>query len=507
MLTIFKYFLALNILLAIPLVAEKQLNVGSKRFTESYILAEIIVTTAKKADEAKIFFKPGLGNTGIVFAALQSGVIDLYPDYTGTIVREILHAEPQYFTDLEEIRKKLKPMGFGITNSLGFSNSYALAIARDLADKLQIRKISDLQKYPHLNLGFSQEFLGRTDGWQGLKEVYALSHELALGIDHSLAYEALEKNQIDVTDVYTTDPKIQKYNLILLQDDKHFFPSYQAVIIYRLDIPTKCKETWKEIQKVIGSIDKDQMIAMNQRAEEGEDFATIAQDFLDNKGAIFVTKEIHETFWQKIFDNDLWNLTYQHFYLTFLSLFVATLIGIPLGIIAAKYNLFSQAILTTISVVQTIPSLALFAFLIPILGQIGTVPALIALSLYALLPIVRNTYMGLKSIPVPIQESAIALGLSDWFRLLSIDVPLASPSIMTGIQTAAVINVGMATIAALIGAGGYGERIISGLALNDYSLLLAGAIPACIFALIVQYGFDFFNKYIIPKGLQKEKSE
>src|SRR5262249_36534227 len=154
------------------------------------------------------------------------------------------------------------------------------------------------------------------------------------------------------------------------------------------------------------------------------------------------------------------------------------------GILSAFSPVARHVILNFVGAIQTIPSLALFAFLIPLLQQIGTVPALIALFLYALLPIVRNTYAGLSDIPKPLYESAVVLGLPLFARLRLVELPLASRSIFAGIKTAAVMCVGMATIAAFIGAGGLGERIVMGLALNDNEILLSGAIPACLLAII-----------------------
>jgi osmoprotectant transport system permease protein len=150
-------------------------------------------------------------------------------------------------------------------------------------------------------------------------------------------------------------------------------------------------------------------------------------------------------------------------------------------------------------VLQTVPSLALLAFLIALLDRIGTLPAIAALFLYALLPIVRNTEAGLSAIPRGLTQSALALGLSRRDRLLLIELPLAAPLIVAGVRTAAVINVGTATIAAFVGAGGYGERIVAGLAVNDHALLLAGAVPAAAMALAIEWGFNAVER-CLPAG-------
>jgi osmoprotectant transport system permease protein len=155
-----------------------------------------------------------------------------------------------------------------------------------------------------------------------------------------------------------------------------------------------------------------------------------------------------------------------------------------------------------VGLLQTVPSLALLAVLIALTGRIGIAPAIAALFLYALLPIVHNTASGLADIPGHLRETAQALGISQGARLRLIELPLAARSILAGIKTSAVINVGTATIAAFVGAGGYGERIVAGLAVNDSAMLLAGAVPAAMTALALQWGFDVLERWIIPAGLQ-----
>ena len=210
-----KLFLFLLAVFIFPVKAET-LKVGSKRFTESYILAEIIVRTAGDA-----VHRPGLGNTGIVFAALGAGSIDLYAEYTGTIAKEILKlgGDP----GMEALNRALAPMGFGVAVPLGFNNSYALAMRGERAQKLAIRTLSDLARHPELKLGLSQEFIGRADGWPGLKSAYGLPFTAPAGLDHGLAYEAVAAGKIDVMDIYTTDAKIERFSLRVLEDDRKFF--------------------------------------------------------------------------------------------------------------------------------------------------------------------------------------------------------------------------------------------------------------------------------------------
>jgi len=176
-------------------------------------------------------------------------------------------------------------------------------------------------------------------------------------------------------------------------------------------------------------------------------------------------------------------------------------LSIPLGILAFKYKQLGQMILGIVGMIQTIPSLAILVFMIPFFG-IGNAPAIVALFLYSLLPIVRNTYVGLDEISPQLKESAQALGLPTMARLRLIELPLASRSILAGIKTSAIINIGTATLGALIGAGGYGQPILTGIRLDDISLILQGAIPAAVLALLVQGLFELAEKWIVPKGLQ-----
>ena len=457
------------------------LKIGSKRFTESYILGEILMRQAGDA-----LHRPGLGNTGIVLAALKAGAIDLYPEYTGTIAREILKLEGDF--GLERLNRELAPLGLGVAVPLGFNNGYALAMREERAQALGIRTLSDLVRHPEVKPGLSQEFIGRVDGWPALKAGYGFAFATPPGLDHGLAYEALAAGKIDLMDIYTTDAKIERYKLRVLEDDRKVFPRYDAVLLYRLEVPRRFPEAWRAIAALEGKIDASRMIRMNAAAElEGRSFAEAAA-LMD--GGAAKGPAASRSFLGALFGPDFWRLTGQHLLLVFASLAAGVAIGVPLGVAAAKLPRAAQFILGTVGVIQTIPSLALFAFLIAAMGTIGMGPALIALFLYALLPIVRSTHAGVTGLGKGMRQAAMALGLAPRDRLWRIEIPLALPSILAGIKTSAVINVGTATIAAFIGAGGYGERIAAGLALNDGVTLLSGAIPAAALALLVQAAFE-----------------
>jgi osmoprotectant transport system permease protein len=467
--------------------AEDVLRVGSKRFTESYILGEIVAQTA--APTVKVVHRQGLGNTAIVFAALKSGSIDVYPEYTGTIALEILQHKGAM--SLPEINRELAPLGLGAAVPFGFNNTYALAIRDSVGAQRKVHDISDLARQPDLRLGLSHEFLGRADGWPGLKQRYRLPQQ-PLGLDHGLAYEALRSGRIDVTDIYSTDAQIRQYGLRVLADDAGYFPRYDAVLLYRLDVAQRFPQAWHALQGLQGRISEADMIAMNAAAElDHTPFDAIARAWL---GHADVRTASRGGLVARLFDGNLWRLTREHLLLVALSVACAIAIGVPLGVLAAYVPRLKQMVMALVGVLQTIPSLALLAMLIPLLGTIGTVPALIALFLYALLPIVRNTATGIEQVPTGLKMAALALGLTPRDRLLYIELPLALPVILAGVKTAAVMSVGTATIAAFIGAGGYGERIATGLALNDNNMLLAGAIPAALLALLTQFAFEAIER-------------
>ncbi|MGM3273678.1 ABC transporter permease/substrate-binding protein [Ralstonia sp. 24A2] len=482
-------------------VAEQPLRIGSKRFTESYVLGEILTQTAAAHGPAE--HVPGLGNTAIVFAALKNGSIDVYPDYLGTIAAEILHlpqaqaANPDQAALLADVNRALAPMSLAAGVPLGFEDTYALAMREADAEREHIRTLADLATHPALRLGLSHEFLGRADGWPAIAARHALPQH-PTGLDHGVAYDALRARQVDVIDIYSTDAKIRREHLRVLDDTAHVFPRYDAVLLYRSDAAQKHAAQWQAITALTGRIQRDDMVAMNAAVElEGRSFSQVARQFLAGQHNAPAATPARAFFAQ--LTDGLWRLTQRHLTLVGISTGVAIVLGVPLGLAAARRRI-KQPILAVVGVLQTIPSLALLAMLIPIVGSIGVVPALIALALYALLPIVRNTIVGLEQVPDGLRDAALALGFTPAQRTRVVDLPLALPVILAGIKTAAVISVGTATIAAFIGAGGYGERIATGLALNDSATLLAGAIPAAVLALLVQGAFEVIEWWLRRHG-------
>ena len=473
--------------------------VGSKRFTESYVLGEVIRETLQ-AQGLQAEHRPGLGNTGVLEQALSSGAVDLYPEYTGTIVRELLKRDAPGNPTLAELNAWLAPRGLKAAVPLGFNNTYALAMLESRAAALGVSNISDLAgpRASGLRLGLSHEFLERGDGWPALQRAYRLPLVPGAGLDHGLAYDAVRAGKVDLIDIYATDAKVGRYALRVLVDDRAFFPKYDAVLLMRAEFDPA------PLARLAGRIDAASMIAMNAAVElDGQSFTQVAQRFLAGPGAgsssnaATAPQSARRTVWQRLFADDLGRLAWQHVMLVFGSLAVAVGVGVPLGVAAWKWPRSAGWVLGVVAVLQTIPSLALLAFLIAALGSIGFVPALIALFLYALLPIVRNTHAGLQGVPAGLAQAAASLGLTPAQALREVQLPLALPTVLAGVKTAAVINVGTATVAAFIGAGGFGERIVAGLAVNDSAAMLAGALPAAAMALVVQALFDAIERRLV----------
>ncbi len=489
---------------SVPAEPTGELTVGAKAFTESVTLAEI---ARFLGEETGAQFKPvsELGGTRVLWSALLSGEISAYPEYTGTIREELFSGER--LPDDDAIRKRLARVGISMTSPLGFNNTYAIGVKESLAQKLDLKSISDLNDYPSLKYGFGNEFMDRADGWPSLKAKYDLQPEDVQGMEHSLTYRALDANEIQVTDAYATDPNIRLYKLRILEDDKFHFPKYEAVYLYRTELEKTHPEFVAQLHSMAGKFDDQTMLSLNEQVElDHHSEAEVAAKFLRDHFQLDVTAEKNSLV-QRI-----WKTTLDHLFLVLTSLFAAILIGVPAGIICAKTKLPGQFILGFAEIVQTIPGLALLVFMGVIfiridLPSIGAFPVIVALFLYSLLPIIRNTLAGLNEIPASLQESATALGLNWFARLRLVELPLAAPLILTGIKTTAVINVGYAALGGLIGAGGYGQPIMTGLRLNSEALMLEGAIPAAVLALIAKWFFEFAERIVVPKGLRLKSAE
>ena len=498
------------VLLAIGLVPissqRKQVAIGSKKFTESVVLGEVVRMLVKDAGVGATHFRE-LGGTRLVFDALVNGDIDIYPEYTGTISQEIIGESES--GSIESIRGALASQGIVMGDPLGFNNTYALGMVRARAAELGIARISDLVRHPELVFGFSNEFVDRQDGWPNLQRHYGLPQQNVSGLDHDLAYRQLRLGAIDVIDVYSTDAKIDVYGLQVLEDDRAYFPRYDAVLLTRNDLATRHPNVVASIERLEGAISEDKMRRANSRVElEGVTEPQVAAEFVASNLGVQVTDQ------RATRGDRLRERAVEHIDLVRRSLIPAIVIGIPLGVIAAKNRIVGQALLAIVGIVQTVPSLALLVMLMPVTAYfglasvgLGSATAVVALTLYSLLPIVRNTHAGLVGISSDHAETALALGLPAITRLVEIELPLASRSILAGINTAAVINIGFATLGALIGAGGFGQPILTGIRLNDTSLILEGAIPAALLSLVAQALFVLAERIFVPVGLRLKPSE
>lgn len=482
-------------LLLACLSAAQSVTIGSKKFPESNILGAMVAQLARESG-LEVEHKADMGSTDIVWQALKGGGLAMYPEYTGTIWQQILKLDKK--PSMAEMRAALAKEGIGISDPLGYNNSYVLVMKEERAEKLGVRKISDLAKYPLLKVGIDPEFQGRPDGWQPLLNAYGLKFSSVRSLDHGLVYAAVDRGDLDLTDGYGTDAEIVDYKLRVLEDDREFFPAYYAVFLFREDAPKGALEAMRKLE---GKIDDDQMRQMNARVRKSGDHAAVAAGFLKEQGLLkpaVADKVVADSPAAKITE-----YTLVHLKLVGLSLLFAVLVGVPLGIAASRGGVGGAAILGAAGVIQTIPSLALLAMLVSVsfLG-ISQWTAVLALFLYSLLPIVRNTATGLQTISLAVRESAAALGLEPGAQLTKVYMPMASRTILAGVKTAAIINVGTAALAALIGAGGLGEPIINGLSRGDTNTVLMGAIPAAVLAILVQLLFDGLDRVIIPKGIR-----
>ncbi len=497
-----KHPLSICLILTIILVMgckrdDKRIIISSKLFTES-VLLENIVGLLLESKNVEVKHIEELGGTQFLWRALIRGDIDIYPDYTGTIAQEIFAGQEIHGNG--DIRRALKAYGIEMSRPLGFNNTYAIGMKKRLAKRLNIQNISDLKYHPTLKLGFSNEFMNRNDGWPGLKERYQLTQRNVQGLEHALAYQGLESDSIQAIDLYMTDAEIQYYDLKVLKDDLKYFPDYDAVLLYRTDAKKRIPRLTHALSELEGTISEQIMVKLNSQVKtkdkgKGKSEAYVAAQFLKQSLSVEVKKTHESTLFSRFIRR-----TKEHFFLVGISLFMAILLAIPLGIVSSRSKRIGQLVLTLTGVIQTIPSLVLLVFMIPLLG-ISEPPAIVALFLYSLLPIVRSTYTGIQEIPQGIRESAEAIGLPSFAILRLIEIPLAARSILSGIKTSAVINVGTATLGAFIGAGGYGQPILTGLR-KDFTLIWEGAIPAALMALLIQWGFDLSERLIVPKGLR-----
>lgn len=475
---------ALAFCLATPAAAA--VAVGSKAFPESYLLAEMMAQ-AIEAEGLVVERRFGFEGTLVCFEALRRGEIQVYPEYTGTLREVILGGRPL---------EALSESGVAMLPAFGFSNSYGLAVRRDTAERLDLQSISDLAGAPGLRIALSHEFRERPDGWPGLKRRYGLT-AVPGGIEHGLAYRALAQGRIDVTDVYTTDGDIERHGLVVLADDRQYFPDYRAVPLAAPALPPAARAA---IERLAGRIDAERMRKLNARVVvEGLTFAVVAHDFLVAEGLAAGDAPRADR------AGRLLRNTLVHLKLTGIALLAACLAGLATSVLVFRSATATRVVLYVAGLMQTVPSIALLALMIPLLG-VGQTPAIVALFLYALLPIVSSTVTALRSVDPVLLRVSEAMGMTRWQQARLVRVPLAVPYVLAGLKTAAVISIGTATLAAFIGAGGLGEPIVTGLALNDPGLILEGALPAAGLAVATEIAFELAERRLIPAHLRARRS-
>lgn len=491
--------------------------VASKPFAESYLLAELSAQLLEARGHV-VTRRFGLGGTEIGFPALRQGSIDVYPEYTGTGLLVILKAPPDkdparvFDTVAREFRSRFDVLWLP---PLGFENTYAMSIRTEMAERLGIRTLSDFAKVSRdMRAGFTADFIGLPDGLPGLRDAYDLRPSSVNPLAPGVKYQALVAGSVDIIDAYSTDGLLGRYPITVLEDDRRFFPPYDAALLVRGTLAREQPAAVAALTELSGRIDVVRMRQWNERVEvNGEPAATVARDALLALGLTTAAAEAGDSrkgegrapatglgayLWSR--RTELMSMTARHLLLAGVSLVAAVLVGVPLGLLVSHTSA-APAVVRGVGVLQTIPGLALLAFLLPVMG-IGFLPAVVALFLYSLYPIVQNTVTGVQTADGGAVSAAQALGMTGRQVLWHVRVPLAIPVIMAGVRTAAVINVGTATLAALIGAGGLGDPIVAGLALSDTRMILSGAIPAALLALLVDLVLGGLQRIVTPKALR-----
>ncbi len=500
--------LVLQLALAAPVArAPDPVVVASKPFAESYLLAEMFAQLLESRG-ISVERRPGLGATEILFGALRTNAIDVYPEYTGTGLVAILHDTASRQNTFDHVSRRFMALyGIRWLPPLGFENTYAIAVRREVAARYRLATLTDLARAsPQLSAGFTADFVGRPDGLAGLSRTYGMRFRAVHPLSPALKYQALASGAVDVVDGYSTDGLLARYDLVTLVDDKGFFPPYDAAAIVSRRLATERPDAIAALSLLSGRLDVTRMRALNRRVEvDHEDVATVARDALgDILGSASIMRgNVSER--RAVPYARIAALAARHLWLVAIALSAAILVALPLGLVLERARAAAEPVIGALGVLETIPSIALLAFMIPLFG-VGVVPALVALWLYALYPIARATYTGVRDADPEAVEAAEALGVTAAQRLMWVRLPLAAPVIMSGVRTSAVITVGAATLAAFIGAGGLGEPIVEGLALADTRLILSGAIPAAMLALLVDGVLVLVERRLRPRHLRNSRN-
>jgi osmoprotectant transport system permease protein len=486
-------------------------QVGSKDFGESRLLGEIF-SQALEARGVAVTRRLGLAGSDVAFQALRQGSLDVYPEYSGTLLYSVLHLAPAPGDARAEDARlgELLAREYQLLwlPSLGFSNGWVLAVPRALASRDHLVTLSDLARRsaeaPSLSAAFSPEFLGRRDGLPGLTEAYGLHLDGARPMAQPIKYAAVTSGAVNVIDAYATDGRLAALGLVPLEDDRHFFPGYDAAPLVRADLAARSPSALAALLSLRGRLDADSMRRLNRQVEEGRAPSEVAAEWLRTEG-LRGGKPSEQATAAKGFLGYAWDrrrylgaLLLRHLELTGAALLLASIVGFALGLLSSRSRAAAAIALKSTALLQTIPGLALLAFLVPWLG-IGAWPALVALFVYALLPIVQATYAGLRGVDPELVDVAVGMGMTEGQVLFRLRLPPAAGVVISGLRTAAVIAVGTATLAAFVGGGGLGEAIVAGLTLNDPRLILLGAIPAALLALLVDWLLAVLEAAVSPR--------
>lgn len=491
--------------------ADDIIRVGSKNFTEQEILGEMVAQLIERHTNLKVKRRLGLGGTGVCHGAIVEGELDIYVEYTGTALLSILKnsdiGDPD--TAFRRVARQYRDeFELEWLPPIGFNNTYVIAVRADDADSNQWNAISDLRSVSHqLKAAFPSEFMERPDGYKGFQKAYGFDFASAADLDPGLMYKALADGAVDVISAFATDGRIVTHGLKTLRDDRGFFPPYDAAPVVRAELLLRHPEIRDALVALAGTIDEESMRALNSSANQlKKSPTTIAREWIEARSPTHANEAVARTSRQTQSDTGIWNMlvrrraelgrkTIEHLGLTTTAIFIAITIGVPIGILIHRFGRSAPIVLAATEIIQTIPSLAMLAFLFALYRVLGTTPAITALVLYALLPITLNTYTGLKGVSPAIVEAANGLGMSRGQRLRMVELPLALPVIVAGIRTATVWTVGIATLSTYIGAGGLGDFISRGLARNDTRLTLLGAVPAAIMAVILSLMIRVLERY------------
>ena len=487
--------------------------VGSKPFAESFLLSEVFAQLLEARGFPVERVQP-LGGTEIVFQATVRGEVDVYPEYTGTVLVGLLGEDPlpTSAATLQRVGGVLRAnYGLRMLPPLGFNSIFAISVRPGMADSLGLSTLSDLAAVSEgLIGGVSPDFVERADGMPGLSEHYGLRPRAVRGLLQAVKYDALLAGEVDFIDAYGTDGRLDRYGLTVLDDDLGFFPWYDAAAVVSDGLQQEIPAAVSALTELSGLIDVGLMRRWNLAVEvDGEATASVAARALrelglvdEGAGRIATVRDDSRSFVLYLWSErgDLWGHTLRHLWLVVISLAAGLLVAVPLGLALERTRRVAEGVIRGVGLLQTIPSIALLAFMLPVFG-IGVMPAVAALFLYSLLPMVRNTYAGVRDADPVAVASAHALGMTSWQLLLHVRLPIAAPVIMAGVRTAAVINVGTATLAAFIGAGGLGDPIVTGLTLADTRMVLSGAVPAAVLALAVDTVLGRIERAVSPAGL------